>query len=101
MEAAMTEDPSLDAAGEEDNALIYARDVKYHRDRDFLNKYDWHRVINPRTSKVVYKHKEGRWPDQPSVKAARRAMRAFFDERREERRNPEIAVKRRRPAAES
>ena len=36
------------------------------------------------------------WPEQPSVKAARRAMRAYFDQRREERRNPEAALKRRR-----
>ena len=87
------------AAAEEEGELIYARDVKYHRDRDFLNKYGWRRVISGSTSKVVYQHEEGRWPDQPSVKAARRAMRAFFDERREERRNPEVG-KRRRGATE-
>lgn len=31
-----------------------------------------------------------RWPEQPSVKAVRRAMRAFFDGRREERRLREL-----------
>ena len=100
IEAAMAEAniPPASTAGE-DGELIYARDVKYHRDRDFLNKYGWRRIINATTSKVVYQHEEGRWPEQPSVKAARRAMRAFFDERREERRNPE-AGKRRRGATE-
>ncbi|KAL1520541.1 hypothetical protein AB1Y20_022117 [Prymnesium parvum] len=94
MEAAMAD---RSAPGKKENdELIYAREVKYHRDRDFLNKYGWRRVIHARTGKVVYQHKESRWPEQPSVKAARRVMRAFFDERREQRRNPETMLKRRR-----
>ena len=61
---------------------IVTQSVKYGRDRDFLTKYGWVRMIDPQTSKVVYRQREGRWPEQPSVKTARRAMKAFFDQRR-------------------
>lgn len=100
MEAAMTDGP-LSPEPFDSNAeqLIYAREVKYHRDREFLKKYGWCRVIYPQTGRVVYQHNEGRWPEQPSVKAARRIMRSFFDERRGERRNADVAVKRRRSGA--
>ena len=86
---------------EEDDQPMYARSVKYHRDRDFLDKYGWVRIIDPKTSKVVYRHTEGTWAEQPSVKAARRAMRDFFNQRREERRNSDpMAQKRRRDCVE-
>ena len=65
---------------------MVAQAVKYYRDRDFLIKYGWVRIIDPKTSKVVYRQSEGRWPEQASVKAARRAMRGFFSQRRDERR---------------
>ncbi|KAL1530219.1 hypothetical protein AB1Y20_001134 [Prymnesium parvum] len=71
----------------EDEEFTDAKAVKYHRDRDFLKKYGWRRIMSARTSKVVYVHE---WPEQPSVKAVRRAMRAFFDGRREERRLREL-----------
>ena len=41
------------ATSDDEKQLIYARDVKYHRDRDFLNKYGWRRVINAKTSSRV------------------------------------------------
>ena len=88
--------------GEDDEEQpMYARSVKYHRDRDFLIKYGWVRIIDPKTSKVVYRHSEGTWTEQPSVKAARRAMRDFFNRRRGERRNSDpLAQKRRRDGGE-
>ena len=69
-----------------DGRPIVTQSVKYHRDRDFLTKYGWVRMIDQKTSKIIYCQSGGRWPNQPSVKAARRAMRDFFDQRRKIRR---------------
>ena len=76
--------------------------MKYHRDRDFLVKYNWRRTISSKTNRAVYTHNTGKWPEQPSVKGVRRAMRAFFDGRREERRAREAnsAAKRQRANTE-
>ena len=86
---------------DDDDEFTDAKAVKYHRDRDFLQKYGWKRIMSARTSKVVYVHETGRWPEQPSVKAVRRAMRAFFDNKRDERRARELSgQQKRRLAAE-
>lgn len=85
----------LPSEGEDDQPM-YACSVKYGRDRDFLIKYGWVRIIDQKTSKAVYRHSEGMWTEQPSVKAARRAMRDFFDARRgEQRSSGSLAQKRR------